>query len=234
MTIMSDLAALQEIDTELDRLAKVATDLRARIADDPQLRQLMALRNSVANSLQQSQLAQRSLEGQSQSEGEEIRRREERLASGRLRSSDDYQRTQSEIEQHTSKRRDLDDELIARMEDVEAATARLAQLDRDLQAAKSARLQRVHADMQELKTVEAAIATQKTHRAASEARVTPGARAIYDRLRQTKAGRAVSVVQGPLCGVCRVAIPSVTLSKARPGNAFVTCENCGRLLYVHL
>jgi hypothetical protein len=232
MTIMADLAALQEVDSEIDRLVKSAGELRARIADDPALRQLLALRNSVATSLQQSQLAQRDLEGRSQSEATEIKRREDRLASGRLKTPADYTATQHEIEQHTKRRFDLDDELIAKMEDVEAATARLKQIDRDVAQAKATRLHQVQGDMSALKELETATAAKRAERVASEAYLTAGTKSMYERLRQTKAGRAVSVVQGLKCGVCHVTVPSSTLAKARPGTALVPCETCGRLLYV--
>lgn len=232
MTVMTDLAALQDVDVELDRLERQAAELRTRIADDESLRVLQTLRDTVAAQLQQHQLAQRSLEGQSASETAEIERRERRLAAGTIRDAAGYTATQHEIEQHTARRRDIEDSLLAAMEDVEVTTARLAQVERDLEEKRGQRAQQVAADQQELAAVQAQIAEQRALRTKRDAVVPPGALVMYDRLRQQKGGRAVSTVQAGVCGVCRVRIPPTTLSKARPGVAFVHCDNCHRLLFV--
>ena len=232
MTVMADLAALQQVDSEIDRLQRAAADLRARIADDAALRRRHALRDAVATSLHQHQLTQRRLEGESASETEEIRRREVRLNSPSLRSVHEYEATQSELEQHGAKLRELEDSLLAAMEDVEVTARRLRGLDEELVAADAERRQQVEQWRQELGDAEAQVAAQETERTRRLAPITPAALGTYTRLRQQKGGRAVSIVQGTVCGACRVTIPPPTLAKARPGVAFVPCDNCGRLLYV--
>lgn len=232
MTVMSDLAALQQVDSEIDRLQRLAADLRSRIADDTVLRQRRKLRDTVAASLHQHQLTQRRLEGDSAAETAEIRKREVRLNSPTLRSAHEYEATQSELEQHGAKLREIEDTLLAAMEDVEVTARRLEGLERELVAAGAERGRQVEQWRHELQHAEAQLTTQEAERARRLAPIPAAARDSYTRLRQQKAGRAVSIVQGNVCGVCRVTIPPTTLLKARPGIAFVPCDNCGRLLYV--
>lgn len=229
---MADLAALQQVDSELDRLQRLAEDLRRRIGDDAALRERRALRAKVAHDLQQHHLTQRMIEGQSATETQEIQRREARLNSPNLRDEHSYRATQAEIEQHTAKLRELEDSLLASMEDVEATEHRLEELDTELASGSAERQRQVASWRDELAQVEAQTATQQQQRALKAKPIPPGALDLYTRLRPQKGGRAVAVVQGNICGACRVALPPTTLAKARPGVAFVTCDHCGRLLYV--
>jgi predicted nucleic acid-binding Zn-ribbon protein len=232
LTVMADLAALQAVDSELDRLRRAVGELQGRIADDTALRDLRAVRAATAASLQQQQLAQRRYEGESASERLEIQRREQRLSGPAIHDMHSYQATQSEIEQHTTKLRDLEDSLVAAMEDVEVTTQQLQEMDAKIAAAAAERAQQVAAWQQELRALQAEGAQQQELRTRRVAPLTPGALATYTRLRQQKGGRAVATLHGNICGACRVAVPPTTVAKARPGIGFIPCDNCGRLLYV--
>lgn len=232
LTVMADLAALQTVDSELDRLRRNVTDLQSRIADDAALREMRAVRTAVAASLQQHQLAQRRYEGESASEQLEIEKREQRLSGPAIRDMHSYQATQSEIEQHTGNLRNLEDALVAAMEDVELTTQQLHDLDAKIAATEAERDQQVAAWRQELRAVQIEGSHQQEERARRLTPLPPGAVATFTRLRQQKGGRAVATLKGNICGACRVAVPPTTVSKARPGIAFVPCDNCGRLLYV--
>jgi uncharacterized protein len=232
LTVMADLAALQAVDSELDRLRRVAAELQARIADHAAIREMRAVRSAMAASLQQQQLAQRRYEGDSAGERLEIERREQRLSGPTIHTTHSYQATQTEIEQHTNRLRELEDALVAAMEDVELTTQQLHDLDAKLAAATAEHQREVGGWREELRAIEAAIAKQQEERARRLAPLPPGAQASYTRLRQQKGGRAIATLQGNICGACRVAVPPTTVFKARTGTAFVPCDNCGRLLYV--
>lgn len=55
---------------------------------------------------------------------------------------------------------------------------------------------------------------------------------IYDRLRKTKKGIAVSVIESDLCSICRVQIPNKNIEDAKTSNHFVHCNSCGRILCI--
>jgi predicted nucleic acid-binding Zn-ribbon protein len=229
---MADMAALQAVDSELDRLRRVVADLQQRVADNVALREMRTVRAAVAASLQHHQLAQRRYEGDSAGERLEIQRREQRLSSPSIRDMHSYEATQTEIEQHTSNLRTIEDSLVAAMEDVEVTTQQLHDLDEKIAVAAAEREQQVAAARLELKALEAEFTQQQGERTRRLTPLTPAALATYTRLRQQKGGRAIATLQGNICGVCRVTVPPSTVAKARPGIAFVPCDNCGRLLYV--
>ena len=54
----------------------------------------------------------------------------------------------------------------------------------------------------------------------------------YERLRRTKAGTAIAVVDnGRVCLSCRMTLPSNVLRQLRNRDAQVPCSTCGRILY---
>lgn len=229
---MADLAALQAVDSELDRLHRLVGELQHRIADTLPLREMQARRAAIVASLQQQQLLQRRYEGDSAGERLEIERRERRLNSPSIRDVHSYEATQAEIEQHSSRLRDAEDALVAAMEDVELTTQQLQDLDGAIAAAQAERAVQLVTWRAELQALEAEIAKQEQERVRRLAPLMPGALATYGRLRQQKGGQAVATLRGNICGGCRVGVPPTTVSRARPGVSFVPCDNCGRLLYV--
>lgn len=229
---MADLAALQAVDSELDKLQRLVGEVQHRIADNLALREMRAMRAAMASSLQQQQLLQRRYEGDSAGERLEIERREQRLSSPSIRDMHSYEATQTEIEKHSSHLRDVEDALVAAMEDVELTTQQLHELDEKIAAAQAERAAQLLTWRAELKALEAEVTRQQEERARRLAPLPPGAQATYSRLRQQKGGQAVATLRGTICGGCRVGVPPTTASRARPGIAFVPCDNCGRLLYV--
>ena len=54
---------------------------------------------------------------------------------------------------------------------------------------------------------------------------------VYETLRTTKSGQAVTLVNRGLCGTCRVSLPTHQLQRSRSGRERVPCNSCGRLLF---
>jgi len=55
---------------------------------------------------------------------------------------------------------------------------------------------------------------------------------IYERLRKSKGGEAIAMVELGMCKGCRINLPTHTLQKVRTGQELVYCTNCGRILYI--
>ncbi|MFQ5473512.1 MAG: zinc ribbon domain-containing protein, partial [Dehalococcoidia bacterium] len=56
--------------------------------------------------------------------------------------------------------------------------------------------------------------------------------ALYQALRERRAGTAVAIVERSMCGGCRITLPTSILKKARAGNELVQCVSCERMLVV--
>jgi predicted nucleic acid-binding Zn-ribbon protein len=55
---------------------------------------------------------------------------------------------------------------------------------------------------------------------------------LYEKLFRSKAGRAIVPLEGNHCSGCHMTVTPATLRDAKLGSAVVSCEQCGRIVYV--
>jgi predicted nucleic acid-binding Zn-ribbon protein len=55
---------------------------------------------------------------------------------------------------------------------------------------------------------------------------------LYEKLFRTKAGRAIVPLEGNHCSGCHMTVTPATLRDAKVGNTVVSCEQCGRIVYI--
>jgi len=55
---------------------------------------------------------------------------------------------------------------------------------------------------------------------------------LYEKLFRSKAGRAIVPLEGNHCSGCHMTVTPATLRDAKLGTAVVSCEQCGRMVYV--
>ncbi len=53
----------------------------------------------------------------------------------------------------------------------------------------------------------------------------------YERVRVSRAGKAVSTIERGLCRACGVTLPTHSIQRARTGSEAVQCGSCGSILY---
>ncbi len=64
--------------------------------------------------------------------------------------------------------------------------------------------------------------------------VAPQDQTTYETLRRQKGGTAVALVSQRTCQACRVGLTPSQEQRARQGADIITCNSCGRILYVPL
>lgn len=124
----------------------------------------------------------------------------------------------------------LEDQVLGYMEEIElleseakAVGARVAE-----SAARLEELKKVRDAEVERLTSELAGVTRERDTLAS---TMPGVLlAKYEQLLKDRGGIAVVPVRGSTCGGCHVVLPTFLVTLAKPNNAVVRCENCGRIL----
>ena len=55
---------------------------------------------------------------------------------------------------------------------------------------------------------------------------------LYEKLFLTKVGRAIVPLEGNHCSGCHMTVTPATLRDAKLGTTVVSCEQCGRIVYV--
>ena len=61
----------------------------------------------------------------------------------------------------------------------------------------------------------------------------PRSLGVYERVRISRAGKAVAMVERGLCRACGVTQPTHSIQRARAGAEAVQCGSCGSILYAN-
>ncbi len=226
---VAQLWALQLLDSEIERHKAESDALRRALVDDTAASARAALAASSREARDRARLAR-----ESEATLEEIQarlaRHEARLYGGGA--PKELSALQQEIAHLQAARSEQEDALLEAMLASESAQAEEARLRAALQEAERTRDDsRADADKR-LSQLEATLAGLRERRARAAAECPPDLLGRYEAIRRSRGGRAVSRVAGSICEACRVSINTNTLRHARAGAELVTCDNCGRILYV--
>jgi predicted nucleic acid-binding Zn-ribbon protein len=231
MARISELWKLQEIDSALDVRRATVDDARARIGESDEVIAAEALLAERDSALEAARSAQRDLEVQADDLRAKITPVEQKLYGGTVRNPKELQDLQADIDQlkrHLSTIEDQDIAALAAVEEAEreAATQR---------SAVASLREAWEADQAELKAtaerLDGEIAELEAQRGAQLPEVDPELVKTYDHVRFRHQGRGVAKVDRNICLGCRIALPPLTLNKARSANGFAQCPNCERILF---
>lgn len=234
MTLIADLYALQEIDSQIDQHDAALEGLRARARESEEIADAHAELAEHEAGLPDLEARHRDLELQVATHRERCDSVEKKLYGGSVTSPKELQDLQQDLEQLTRQRGAVEDELLTVLEQIEgkragvqATRARL----RDLEAAWAAQEAEAIAEEERL---ESELAALRARRAAQVARLPAPPVTAYDRLRRRRKGSAVVKVERGACLGCRLTVPTVVLQRARSGTNPnpVQCPSCERMLYV--
>lgn len=230
MSRVSTLERLQSIDLEIDDKTKQAQLVRQQLDGDPALMSLRAALDNAEKELAQVRTALRSREMDAQSLDARIRGIEERLYGGKISNPKELDGLEKELQMFRRQRSGMDDQLLELMEAVDSAQAHASVAAGALKQAEGQRAVNVERLAQERHSLESRLSGLLAERQATVAGIDADSLRTYDRLRQTKAGRAVAVIRHSACGVCGVAVPTGLVQRVHAGSELVFCSGCGRIL----
>lgn len=230
MTSASDLYALQEIDLQRDARKGIIADVESRLGETDELYEARDTLEDSTAGLERIRKRQREFEAQLQDLDAKIKPLETKLYDGSVRNPKELTDLQKELDSYKVRREKLDEQGLALIESVEAAT-------RSLETARS-ELARVEAEWQQdqehLNTSRAKATKELENLDVQRARHTKGMDAgvlgRYENLRITKQGRAVARVERGICHGCRVTLPTHLTQRLRVGRELIQCPRCERIL----
>jgi predicted nucleic acid-binding Zn-ribbon protein len=234
MTLIADLYALQEIDSQIDQRESALESLRDRPEHDEGSAEARAELAEHSVGLPELESRQRDLELQVATAKEKAAPVEQKLYSGSITNPKELSDLQADLDQLTRQRQGLEEELLTILEQLEAKRAAIAaarERSEQLEADWAAEQQRSQAEEERLGQELAAL---REGRSAAAARIPSAPAVAYDRLRRRRKGFAVVRVERGACLGCRLTVPSVILQRARSGTnpTPVQCPSCERMLYV--
>lgn len=227
---VAELWTLQQLDSEIDRLAAEEEAVNRALAADPTQPHRARLQASQRAAAERARVV-RDAEAALDDIQARLKRQESRLYGGGA-SPKELGALQQEIAHLQATRATQEESLLEAMMAAEQTQANIARLEAALRDAQTARERervelttRLDALVQRLSDLR----EQRTRHASA---CDTSALARYEAVRRSRGGRGVAEVRGGVCQACRVTVTPATLQKARSGAELVACPNCGRILYV--
>ncbi len=230
MATIEALYRLQELELALKRSKTDLADIAARIERDENALHAHALAVRAQRGLAALEAEQAKLDGEMQDTIERLKGLEQRLYSGSTAASKDLLALQREIAHFKEREGNLEEQLLAKMEQAETAQARAADLEAAYREAESkwrSSLPSLQAEQRRLQQHADDMAAARTEaEAALSAAELKGFRSL-----EASRGQAIARVERGMCGGCIIAVPSHELQMMRSTHDPVRCPNCGRFLY---
>ena len=229
LEVLRQLQALDSrIDDERERVATVDATLHNRSEYEVAKQR----HEASVQPLRQLEADQKDLELRVGTARSQLAQAEQKLYSGRVSSPRELADLQN---RGADLRRQIEageERLLQVMEQLEAARAAAADADRDLRRVVAER-RALEADLiDERKSLVACIRSTTAERDLARTQVDPANLRTYDRLRVRHGGSAVAEVKQRVCLGCRVTLTGAYEQRLRQGETLVTCQSCGRFLYL--
>jgi predicted nucleic acid-binding Zn-ribbon protein len=225
------LYRLQTIDLEMGNAKRRLEKVEAGLGESEELRQARRALQKAENELNHWRITLRDLELETRSLTAKITSVEERLYSGRVTNPKELANFQNEVSYLKRRRGELEDRQLEAMVEVEEHEAEvdgkktsLAQIEADWTQTQK-RLTEERGELEER------LAHLKKERVKVEGMIEAEDLALYGELRSRKGGRAVALLKGEVCQVCRVTLPTSRVQQARSGGSLSFCSSCQRILY---
>jgi len=156
-------------------------------------------------------------------------------AEGRLwevKTNKEYSAALLEIEEIKQEKAQAEEEILGLMELQERLSVEVREADSRFKAREAQAREDEAVVRKKLDALEEELAIARAQRASRARELPPRLLGDYERICRARAGVAVAgVINGSICGGCRMSIRPQALQELRTATALSNCENCGRFLY---
>jgi len=231
MSRSSSLHRLQEVDLALDRSHAALQEIQESLEEQNELQRARDALTSAEEVLQGSRSANSSAEHAASSQHSKIEATDKKLYGGSIRDPKELEDLQQESESLKRHLSTLDDRLLESMvalEETELAHAAAIQAVADAEQDRA----QLEEELSEKRTQHLAeVERLQTEREACVASVAEDDLARYEKLRRSKGGIAVSLLDDECCLACGMAIPPAKRQTVHSMTELLLCTQCGRILY---
>lgn len=148
-----------------------------------------------------------------------------------VKTNKEYTGLQHEIEQVSQAIRQMEDQILVRMEEAEQLRLKLE----EAQKAKAAEEGVIHEERKalegEVAKLQEAIDRLKERRQGWVEKILPSTMLIYERAAQSRRGVAMAEARDAMCRECHVRIRPQLFQEIKRNDSIITCESCSRILF---
>jgi predicted nucleic acid-binding Zn-ribbon protein len=197
------------------------------------LEESFAIQTAAATTARQERDAlatrQRDLEGRLQAA--EAKMKDRRMRITRIRNEKELGLAKREVELLKEETTQLETELMAVMEQSEAANGKVAGLEEELSRVSSERDAQAAALRATVERLSSEIERDKAQRTQIIQTVDGELHRKYEMIFSRRGGLAVVEIRGGTCQGCRMRIPPQLFNEIQRGERVIPCPNCQRMLY---
>jgi len=148
------------------------------------------------------------------------------------RKNDEFQAIGHEIERYENEVRKLEDQELELMIEADKLKGEVEAADKRARATKES----ISRQLTDLETKSKALGSQQqeleTERKALAAQIDDDLLDQFERLFNSKGDAAVVAVEHGVCTGCHMKVTTATAARVKAGKEIVSCEQCGRILYL--
>jgi uncharacterized protein len=232
MTVTLDLAGLQDIDDELTRVRGELADIESRIGPDKELEAARQRLTALDAEFLSEARKEKALADEADTIGARITSEEGRLYEGSVKLPKELAGLEQEIASLRARKSTIEDAALALLErcsELETERSELGAVETKLDAAWRSRQRTLREQLSGLGSEQEGLLAKRHDQTEG---IAAGTLDLYEDLRRRKAGIAVSVADGPICGGCRVAMPEAVRRRVLSERQLPQCPNCERILVV--
>ena len=231
MAVSRLLFDLQNLDTQLDEAQGRVAAIERSLGDRDDLKRREKALEELRPRMLDLDRRQRSLDLTTKSRRDKIAAVEAKLYGGAVSSPRELQDLSRELGNVKKSLQEIDEEALENLVSLEETEQRVSEGEEALVREEEAWSENQHGMELERRRLEARISGLEHHRRQIAQGLDDRAMEVYERVRRSRAGQAVALVERGLCRACGVTLPTHSVQRARSGSEPVQCGSCSSILY---
>lgn len=229
---LDQLRRLQALDSQIDADRERIVTIEATVRDRSEYEVAQRRRQETAQPVRTLQAEQQDLDLQVGTARRQLEEVETRLFGGTVASPRELGDLQRRGEDLRRQIRAGEERELAIMERLEGASAEAATAEDTLKRIVAERRALEAELIAERKALAGSVRSAQAERDQLRTELDATSLRQYDRLRTTRGGQALAEVRQRTCQGCRVSLTAAYEQRLRHGEQLVTCQSCGRILYL--
>ena len=231
MNQSSLLYQLQQIDCEIDICTKRINEIEVNHQSDTSVLQATGKFNDAKNDIVKKQIILKSYDEEVKETQSKIQMIDSNLYSGVIKNPKELQDLQIELESFKRRLETLEENELSALIVYEDAQKYLASKETELNKTISSYETEKSLLLGEKETLNKKISRLTSEKNAAGSSISSENMIIYNKLRKSKIGIAVSLVEENTCTICGSNIRPAELQAARSPKELSFCLSCGRILF---
>jgi len=231
LTPIGLLRQIQALDTRIDANHDRVATIEAIVSDRSEYESARRDNQVHSAALKKLEGEQRDLDLQENTIRQQLADGEQRLYSGQIRSPRELEDLKKKGDDQRRQVSTMDEQMLNLLEAIETESTAASAAETRLRDIVAGRRTLETELLAERKTLAAQIRADVAERDGLRAQVERPTMRLYDRLRETQGGLAVTEVRQRICQGCRVTLTAAAEQRLRQGGTLITCQNCVRILF---